>query len=367
MKVVTPTFAKKFACAAGSCPDTCCQGWQIIIDSDTLARYQKIEGELGKAVRAAIVPESEPYFRFAENGKCALFDENGLCKLQKEIGEDAQCRVCRVYPRFVRQYGSLREEGVSLSCPEALRMLLEEPLPLSFEAKEKDIPVEPNDIDADVYFALQKSRTLAFSMVQDERYSFEDRLFLLISFAEYVQYCLSCEAYSSIDRVCKRYASPVGRSAVLRRKKALRYGSAGKWYDLSEWAVFFSGLEILSPQWKDLLSQLAAYCRQDTHRQVSISAERGKEYAAILTATLFKYWLEAADDGILLPKVQQAVVCILLLRELQQMKPDFDTVEVYHRIARELEHNEENLDAMRRAFLTAPCFSPKAIKRIVCA
>lgn len=367
MNVVTPTFAKCFQCAAGNCPDTCCQGWQIIIDPDTLRTYQTMEGALGEEVRSAIVPEEEPYFRFAENGKCALLDENGLCKLQKAFGEDAQCRVCRVYPRFVRQYGSLREEGVSLSCPEALRLLLNAPLPLSFEVEEKELPVEPNEIDPDVFFSLKKSRTLALSLVQDGRYCIEDVLFLLLCFAEDVQYELSCNAYSSVDRVCRRYASPVGRNAVLHRKKALRYASVRKWRDLSEWAVFFSGLEILSPEWKDLLSQLGMYCRHDAHRRLTVSEERGKDYAAILTATLFKYWLEAADDGILLPKVQQAVVCILLLRALQEMKPDFDTVDAYHRIARELEHNDENLDAMRSAFLTAPCFSPKALKRIICA
>lgn len=366
MKVVTPTFAKQFACAADNCPDTCCQGWQIVIDPDTLHTYQTMEGAFGDEVRASIVPEAEPYFRFAENGKCALLDESGLCKLQKALGEDAQCRVCRVYPRFVRQYGTLHEEGVSLSCPEALRLLLDAPSPLQFESEEADFPIEPNEIDPDVFFTLQRSRTLAFSLVQDERYSFDDRLFLLVSFAEAVQYCLSCEAYRAFDRVCRRFSSPIGRSAVLRRKKALRYGSAAKWRDLSEWAVFFSWLEILSPQWKTVLAQFSAHCRQETHEHRIVHSGHDAEYASILTATLFKYWLEAADDGILLPKVQQAVVCILLLRELQAMEPGADTIETYHRIARELEHNEENLEAMRRTFLTAPCFSPAAIKRIIC-
>lgn len=367
MQVTIPEFAKDFACAAGSCPDTCCQGWEIIIDPDTLKYYQQLTGELGEAARNAIIYEDEPFFRFSEKGTCALLDKNGLCKLQKAFGELAQCYVCRTYPRFVRQYGGLREEGVSLSCPEALRLLLESPLPLQFVSEEREFPIEPNEIDAELFYALKQCRSLAFALIQDERYSFNDRLFLLVCFAEAVQYCLSCEAYPAIDRVRRRYFSPIGRSAVLRRKQAFRFRNSSKWRDLTEWTVFFSGLEILSPEWRSLLAQLAEKCRQNEHPRFCVCAEREKEYAGILAATLYKYWLEAADDGILLPKVQQAVVCILLLQELQKTVPEIGTVGLYHRIARELEHNEENLAAMREAFLTAPCFSPAALKRIICS
>ena len=31
-----------FACIAGRCPDTCCAGWQILIDEESLERYGKV-------------------------------------------------------------------------------------------------------------------------------------------------------------------------------------------------------------------------------------------------------------------------------------------------------------------------------------
>lgn len=376
MQVVTPEFAKKFTCTAGSCPDTCCQGWQIIIDPDTLARYRNIEGELGEAVRAAIVPEAEPYFRFSENGKCALLDENGLCKLQKEIGEDAQCRVCRTYPRFVRQYGALREEGVSLSCPEAMRLLLEDSTPMKFVYEESRDPILPHDLDPEQFSALKQSRTLAFSLVQDRRYPIEDRLFLLLCFAEEVQYRLSVEEYDALSRVYRRFSSAFGRAAVLRRKA--RFSDAARYRTLRKWTVFFDGLEILSPAWHALMTDLSAFCREAAlHRyyrdaRKDFAAQfRGRdyEYEHILIATLFKYWLEASDDGILLPKVLQAVVGVLLLRECNLMhwlkSGSYDTQETAHRMAREWEHNEENLDAMRQAFLHSDCFKLRSIQSVI--
>lgn len=376
MQVVAPEFAKKFTCAAGSCPDTCCQLWQIIIDPDTLARYQNIEGKLGEAVRAAIVPEEEPYFRFGKNGKCELLDENGLCKLQKEIGEDAQCRVCRTYPRFVRTYGALREEGVSLSCPEAMRLLLEDSAPVKFVSEKSDDPILPHDLDPEQFFALKQSRTLAFSLVQDRRYPIEDRLFLLLCFAEEVQYRLSVEEYDALSRVYQRFSSPVGRAAVLHRKA--RFSDAARYRTLREWTVFFDGLEILSPAWHELLTDLSAFCRDAAlHRYYRDArkifaaqfCERDYEYEHILVATLFKYWLEASDDGILLPKVLQAVVGVLLLRECNFMHRlsggSYDTQETAHRMAREWEHNEENLAAMRKAFLHGDCFRLRRIQAVI--
>ena len=378
MQVVTPEFAQKFECSAGACPDTCCQGWEIIIDPDALDYYRSLEGALGEKVRAAICPGDEPKFRFAENGRCILQENDGLCQLQKTLGEQALCRVCRTYPRFIRQYGALRETGVSLSCPEAVRLLLEDASPIRFVRSEEEYPIEPNDLEPAMFYSLLQSRTTAFSLLQDRRYDFAARLLLLLSFSERVQNCLNHRAYASVDRVCRRFSARVGRAAALQRASRRETHAAERYRLLSEWAVFFSGLEILSPQWKKLLAQLDAFCadarENGYYRSAQCDFQRAfaaQDYVCehILVSTLFKYWLEASDDRILLPKVQYAVVHILLLREINLMQwymaGHFDMIENAHRIARELEHNEENAAAMRSAFLHAPCFRIKNIRKIV--
>ena len=32
MEITRPDYYKDFSCIAGACPDTCCAGWQIMID-----------------------------------------------------------------------------------------------------------------------------------------------------------------------------------------------------------------------------------------------------------------------------------------------------------------------------------------------
>ena len=48
MRYLKPHFYDQFTCTAGDCPDTCCAGWQIVIDEDSLERYGKEQGEFGK-------------------------------------------------------------------------------------------------------------------------------------------------------------------------------------------------------------------------------------------------------------------------------------------------------------------------------
>lgn len=47
MRYLKPHFYDQFTCTAGDCPDTCCAGWQIVIDEDSLERYGKEQGEFG--------------------------------------------------------------------------------------------------------------------------------------------------------------------------------------------------------------------------------------------------------------------------------------------------------------------------------
>ena len=54
MKHVHFDYVNKFSCLAGACPDTCCKDWEIILDEDTLARYQELPGAFGDDVRAAL-------------------------------------------------------------------------------------------------------------------------------------------------------------------------------------------------------------------------------------------------------------------------------------------------------------------------
>ena len=58
------------------------------------------------------------------NRRCAFLNEENLCDIYTEAGPEMFCRTCRNYPRHIEEFEGLREISLSLSCPEAARILL---------------------------------------------------------------------------------------------------------------------------------------------------------------------------------------------------------------------------------------------------
>lgn len=42
MEYVYPDYYRQFTCIGGECPDTCCAGWEIVIDDKTLKSIRNI-------------------------------------------------------------------------------------------------------------------------------------------------------------------------------------------------------------------------------------------------------------------------------------------------------------------------------------
>ena len=49
MITVYPSYYKDFTCIAGDCRHSCCIGWEIDIDDETLEKYRSIGGAFGLA------------------------------------------------------------------------------------------------------------------------------------------------------------------------------------------------------------------------------------------------------------------------------------------------------------------------------
>ncbi|WP_363315235.1 flagellin lysine-N-methylase [uncultured Clostridium sp.] len=60
---------------------------------------------------------------YQDKRRCAFLNEEDLCDLYKALGPDALCDTCRLYPRHTEEYEGLRELSLSLSCPEAARII----------------------------------------------------------------------------------------------------------------------------------------------------------------------------------------------------------------------------------------------------
>lgn len=136
MKRVYPDYYGSFACTAGACRHSCCIGWEIDVDEDTLAYYRGLGGEIGARLRASLSSEGgDPHFVLDSDGRCPFLNRDGLCDLILELGEDALSEICAEHPRFYNGYAGRLECGVGLSCSAAARLVLlrEDPVTLVTE------------------------------------------------------------------------------------------------------------------------------------------------------------------------------------------------------------------------------------------
>ncbi len=170
MKLYAPAYYKRFRCIADRCEHSCCIGWEIDVDKETLKKYQKLESSYASIIRDSIAMEDTPHFRLGECDRCPHLDERGLCKIILNEGEDLLCDICREHPRFYN-FTSVAEVGLGMSCPEAARLVLSSPDYATFE--------EIGDADADqddVAFDGRAWRTEVYARLQDVTKSYSERL-----------------------------------------------------------------------------------------------------------------------------------------------------------------------------------------------
>lgn len=125
---IYPTIYHTFQCKADRCENTCCQLWTIDIDETTAKRYHTMMGSLGESLRQAITVDDEgSHFIFSKkHPMCPLLNEQGLCKVVLELGEEGLCDTCHMHPRFYKYIEDLELCGVGLSCEASVELLAED-------------------------------------------------------------------------------------------------------------------------------------------------------------------------------------------------------------------------------------------------
>ncbi|MBE6912073.1 MAG: hypothetical protein E7473_06080 [Ruminococcaceae bacterium] len=133
MNVLVPNYYKDFRCIADKCRHSCCIGWEIDIDCDTMEFYKGLETPLGKKIRANISDEGAPHFILGKGERCPFLEESGLCEIIRNMGEAATCDICRDHPRFRNFYENFTEMGIGLCCEEVSRVVLNFEKPFEME------------------------------------------------------------------------------------------------------------------------------------------------------------------------------------------------------------------------------------------
>ena len=321
MKVWTPEYYHAFRCIASACPDSCCKEWEVDVDDNAAAFYRSLPGALGDALRAVLKDTEDGTVMTISDGRCPMWRQDGLCRIQAELGHEALCQVCREFPRLRHDYGDFVEYGLELSCPEAARLILTLPHTMTVA----DVPGgEMPDYDLDAMDILLRSRISAMEFLNTTQLPANHALAVLLLYAHEVQSWLDGGDAAVLDvESCMNLAD--------------KYANAGNWDMVLD---FFQSLEILTPQWRGRLSAPLK------------NAQWHSGYLALCKYFVGRYWLQAVSDYDLICRVKLAVTSCLLIYHLGG-----DFIETAQLFSKEIENNPDNLEAVLNGAYTSPALT----------
>lgn len=149
IKVLCPSYYRKFHCIGPSCTDNCCHDWPIEIDKAHYLRYKAEKNSAFMPLCAQHVhrikkgADDGRYARLSldDAGRCGFQDADGGCKIIRLLGEDALSTTCALYPRRKAEFTPGQWElSLSMSCEEAVRIGALEPDSVQFQEETMEFP-----------------------------------------------------------------------------------------------------------------------------------------------------------------------------------------------------------------------------------
>lgn len=284
MKLIVPDYYPRFRCIAGACRHSCCIGWEIDVDEDSLARYAQVKGDMGERLRQHIDWENG-CFILGEGERCPFLNKDGLCDMILAMGEESLCQICDDHPRFRNELSDRTEMGLGLCCEAAAKLILTNEEPMQLITLEDD----GGDEEPDTAFLALRDRLL--QLIQDRTRPMEQRVSDMLHL---------CHVDFQVDAA---------------------------W-----WADQLLRLERLDDAWADVVARLKEPAQPVTEKW-EVPLEQ------LMCYLLFRHLAGGLEDGDLQGRV---AYCGLMWRLLRHMLRD-DLEEIARLYSSEIEYSDENV------------------------
>lgn len=372
MRYVKPHYYDDFQCIADKCPDTCCAGWQIVIDDDTLDRYEEYiqeavnasvaEDNTGKTSDAPIDDTGKKDADFAlhladsidwqegcffQNGRrCAMLNDNNLCDLIIAKGEGYLCDTCNRYPRHIEEFDGVREYSLSLSCPVAAEMMLRTKEQTEYIVEEDDLPdpleEEFEEFDFMLFTQLEDAREVILQIINDRQLPMVNRMALLMEMARQMQDCIDEDRLFEMQDVVEAFAADAKRIAGHDTNCGAEDATA-KTTEITETAEvapvltgvdrfqmlkdgfeIYTKLERLREEWTEVLDGAWNNLYKKGYKEYEVLNGEFEEKnqidwevfsEQILTFFIYTYFCGAVYDDCIYSKVAMSVMSVCYIRE----------------------------------------------------
>lgn len=304
LKMIFPNYYKDFKCIADKCKHSCCVGWEIDVDDDTLNYYNSLDGDFALKIKNSISKDSEPHFILQDGKRCPHLDKNGLCSIITNLGEDALCDICFDHPRFRNFYFDTFEIGLGLCCEAAAELIL---------TSDKKFELENFDLSKDFY-----------TNEEMEILSLRSELFDIMKRRE-----LSIE---------------------LRHKKLLeKLNCKLPEKSMSEWCDFYMSLEILDENWKNHLQNLKISTLENIYE---IENEKTKiSFEQLTIYFIYRHFSSVPSISEAKKFLCFAILSTKIIMALYALDSSEDSLLDFARMySAEIEYSDENIEKICREF-----------------
>ena len=170
-KEIKTDYYDTFTCIADKCWFTCCQEWKIAVDDDTYTKWnhlsltkqnnnyldQYIEQKDGTRVIA-----------LNEQKQCPFLNEQKLCKLVLNFGDEVLSETCAIFPRQIHEFADRKEYSLVSCCPEVVDLMNQQDK-ICFTKN-------MSDMDEDI---LLQIRTMLITIMQNHHFSISKSLMII--------------------------------------------------------------------------------------------------------------------------------------------------------------------------------------------
>ena len=293
--VIAPEYAQQFRCVGSECPDTCCSGWRVDVDKTTFKKIKALGDEAAsRPIKKyfKVNPNGDSlryaYIEMEANGNCPALNEERLCAIQSEVGEDYLSKTCQFYPRQFADVGETVEMHLYLSCPEAARLCLHSDAVLQYESmdlttpKGKPLPsvggfsTKPNKPLPPKAFMFWQLRELIYELSANPSVSIWELVLLIGFLCEKLQHYFASEKEPNVQQI---------ELLVLQSKLVALDGS------------FHSNVKQILPE-ERVLGLRALYMQVMTNEHIQIAGFKNKDFLDLVAQAFDGYNLFMDNKGL---------------------------------------------------------------------
>lgn len=334
-------YMEDFHCLAGACPDSCCKGWEVVIDEPTLQTYRQCSKPIGDRIRNVLTKneDQEWIFQNQKNGNCPFWNAKKLCDLQLQADDALLCDTCRMFPRIPQNYTLFTEHVLSLACPEAAKKVLtqEEPFHAVFSHQDDSpaIPEEELPYSLDWMACLRETRSILLQLLQNPSLLLSDALCYGLHYVQQLQDWIE-EKTDDFPQMQSIAAKPdfLYQEAILHM------------YDNMEW---------MTPEWADWMQQIRLHPVTKTDLQAfqTVADDLIPAFRNFCSYYLYLYWLQAIEHGNVLLQYQKLLAALYEITVISAWKLRetgsyalSDCIQIVQLYAKEVMHDAENVEKM---------------------